>query len=327
MKYLAIDIGGTFAKYAIMDEECNFYEKGRTPTRKDSLEDFIDMIKEIFEQFKDQISGIGISTAGMVDSENGFMFNGGSLTCITNINLVEILEKRCQVPVTVENDAKCAALAEIWKGSLSDCKNAIAVICGTAVGGAVIVDRKVLRGKNFMAGEFSYILTNNDLCMDPEHTLARVNGVPALISLVAKKKDIPEDELDGEKIFSMVNCGDQEALECIRIFARNLAVQISNYQFIMDPDRIAIGGGISVQPLFLQIIKEELRKLSNVFPYEVPMPEVTTCRFFNDSNLVGALYVHLKSKEEKINVEKVKEFMNLLQDRREGQYLRELFIG
>lgn len=327
MKYLAIDIGGTYTKYAVMDEDCHFFYKDKVPTSQESLEDFIEMLTDIYEQNKTDIQGIALSTAGMIDSETGFMYNGGSIFCISNINIVEILENCCRVPVTVENDAKCAALAEVWKGCLSDCNNAIAVICGTAVGGAVICNRKVVRGKHFMAGEFSYILTDGRDAFNQDKILAESGGVPALLHMVSGKKGIPVAELDGEKVFSMANCGDEETLWCIRSFANCLAVQITNCQFIFDPERIAIGGGISAQPLFLQIMREELKKLNGVYPHAVPIPEVTSCEFFNDSNLIGALYVHLKAKEEKINMDKVKEFMNLLKNRREGQYLKELFIG
>ena len=104
-------------------------------------------------------------------------------------------------------------------------------------------------------------------------------------------------------------------------------MQISNYQFIVDPERIAIGGGISAQPVLLELIKEALKELNTVFPYPIPLPDVVTCRFYNDSNLIGALYVHLKSREEKIDIDKVREFMNLMGDRREKQYLRELFMA
>ncbi|MDO4336968.1 MAG: ROK family protein [Eubacteriales bacterium] len=283
------------------------------------------MLVQIYEEHGDGTNGIAISAPGVIDSETGFMYNAGTIFCVSNINIVEILENRCHVPVTVENDAKSAALAEVWRGALSDCKNAIAVICGTAVGGAVICDRKVLRGKNFMAGEFSYILTETNDCMNPQKVLAERNGVPGLIRLVAERKKLPAEELDGEKIFSMANCGDEEALECLRIFCNHLAVQITNYQFIFDPERFAIGGGISVQPLFLQMIKEELKKINRVYPHNVPIPEVTTCKYFNDSNLIGALYVHLQEKEEKYSMEKVKAFMELVNGRREAQYLREMF--
>lgn len=327
MKYLSIDVGGTFTKYALMDEECNFYEKGKVPTEKECLEDFVAMMVALYEKYADMAEGIAICAPGVIDSENGFMYNGGSIFCIKNINIVEILENRCNVPVTVENDAKCAALAEVWKGSLADCRNSLALIIGTAVGGAVIVDKKVLKGKNFMAGEFSYLFTDEKHYRERSQLLAENGGVPGLIRLVAGRKGISEKKLDGEKIFSLANQGDEATIACLRDFCRHLAIQISNYQFIVDPERVAIGGGISVQPVFLEMIKEELKNLNTVFPYSMPIPEVVTCRFFNDSNLIGALYVHLKSKEERIDVDKVREFISCIGNRREGQYLRELFMA
>lgn len=326
MKYLVIDVGGTFVKYALMDEECNFYEKGKIPTQKETLEEFIDMLAELYGNYEGQVEGIAICAPGMIDSESGFMYNGGSIFCIKNINIVEILQNRCHVPVTVENDAKCAALAEVWKGALSDCRNAVAVIIGTAVGGAVIVDRKVLRGKNFMAGEFSYLFTEASDYRNRKKLLAEANGVPGLIRLVSEKKGIPEEELDGEKIFALANTGDEETIEALTVFCRQLAIQISNYQYILDPERIVVGGGISVQPLFIQLIKEALKELNGVFPYSLPIPDVTNCMFFNDSNLIGALYVHLKAQEQRVDVDKVKEFMAFVENRREGQYLRELLL-
>lgn len=348
MKYLCIDVGGTYTKYAVMDEECNFYLKDKVPTVYDTLEHFVEMLEEIYRKNlkfcreqaelcidetetlgndKGNLAGIALSSAGVIDSETGFMYNGGSLTCISNINIVEILEKRCGVPVTVENDAKCAALAELWRGSLAGCRNAAAVICGTAVGGAVICNGEVVRGKRFMAGEFSYLLTESSDPMNPEWTFAQTGGVPGLIRMVAEKKQIPGEELDGEKVFSMANCGDEEAIGCIRRYACRIAMQINNCQYIFDPDRIAVGGGISAQPLFIQMIKEELIKLNGIYPYVMPIPEVVACQFFNDSNLIGALYVHLKSREEKISIEKVEELMGLVRDRREGRYLREMLMG
>lgn len=326
MKYLVIDIGGTFTKYAVMDEECYVYTKSKVPTIKDSLEHFIGMLEKLYRDNSDGVEGIALSSAGVIDSRTGFMYNGGSLFCISNINIVEILEKRCHVTVTVENDAKCAALAEVWRGSLAGCRNAAAMICGTAVGGAVICDGKIIHGKRFMAGEFSYLLTESSDPMNPKWVFAETGGVPALIRMVAEKKQISSEELDGEQVFSMANCGDQDVLECIRKYANRIAMQINNCQYIFDPDRIAVGGGISAQPLFIQMIKEELKKLNSIYPHDMPIPEVVPCKFFNDSNLIGALYVHLKAKEDHIDLQKVEELMGMVQNRREGQYLRELLM-
>lgn len=296
-KYLVIDVGGTFVKYAVMDADCTFYEKGKIQTITDDLDSFIDSLVGIYRKSGDDVRGIALSSAGMIDSSTGFMYNGGSVECIQNVSMKEILQERCSLPVSVENDARCAGLAEIWRGSLSDCSNAVAMILGTAVGGAVIIDRKIMRGKNCMAGEFSYVMTETDDALNPGKTLAMAGGVPALIRLASMQKNIPVSELSSEIIFDLASQGDEEAAACIREFARVLAVQINNLQFILDADRIAVGGGVSAQPMLIRMIREELEKLNHVYPYPVPMPDITTCRFFNDSNLIGALYQHLDTYE------------------------------
>ncbi|MGC6174603.1 ROK family protein [Lacrimispora sp. 38-1] len=324
MNYLSIDVGGTFTKYAIITEECRIVEKNKSPTVTEPLEDFIASLVNIYKKYEGHVEGIALSMAGIIDSETGFMYTGGNLTCITNLNIVEVLEKRCGIHVTVENDAKCAALAEVWKGSLMDCNDAVVIVCGTGVGGAIIHDRKVLRGIHNMTGEFSYIMTEAEPEYSLDHTLAGNTGIRSLIKFVSSHTGVTEDELDGEKAFSMANCGDEKALAGIREYVRHLAIQINNYQFILDPEKIVIGGGISVQPLFLQMIREEIKKINAVYPWDLPIPDVEVCKFFNDANLIGSVYVHIKSKERKIDVDKLNELLDLVKDRREGQYLMEL---
>lgn len=324
MRYLAIDVGGTFTKYAVITEECLILEKDKIPTVTEPLEEFIASLVNIYEKYKGQVDGIALSMAGIIDSETGFMYTGGNLTCITNLNIVEMLKRRCGVHVTVENDAKCAALAEVWKGSLMDCNDAVVVVCGTGVGGAVIHDRKVLKGVHNMTGEFSYVITDAEQEYSLDHTLAGSAGIRNLLEYVSESTGIPKEELDGEKIFSMANCGDEKAIEGIREYVRRIAIQINNYQFILDPERIVIGGGISVQPLFLQMIKEELKKINAIYPWHMPIADVSVCKFFNDANLIGAVYVHMKSKERTLDIDKINELLDMVKDRREGQYLLEL---
>ncbi len=328
MNYLAIDVGGTFIKYAIITKECKIVIKDKKPTVLGPLDAFIESLAGIYETLKEDydIAGIALSMPGMIDSKQGFMYTGGNIKCITNLNIVELMELRCGIPVTVENDAKCAAFAELWQGALKDCQNAIVVVCGTGVGGAVIRNREVLNGIHFLAGEFSYILTESDEDYHLKNCLADNTGIQAMIRYVSEETGVPEDELNGEKAFFMANCGDEKAIKGIRRYVKHLAVQIHNYQYILDPERFAIGGGISVQPMFLQLIKEELKKINEIFPWTLPSPEVVVCKYFNDANLIGAVYVHLKSKEKKINIDKMKELMELVSERREGEYLRELLM-
>lgn len=294
--YLTIDIGGTFTKYAVMDEHIHILGRGKVPTEKNSAEDFLRMLERIYAESGPEISGIAVSSAGVIDSDRGFMYNGGSNTCIENLNLSDVLGSRTGVPVTVENDARAAAYAELWKGSLSGCRNAIVMVIGTAVGGAVIADGKVLQGSHQMAGEFSYVLTDAQDPSNPAKTLATSGGMPSLIRNCSKELGIPENELSGELIFERAEKGLEPYYGCLRKFVSILAVEVLNLHFIFDPEKVAIGGGVSAQPLFISLIRKELARISKVYGYEVPLPLVTPCRYFNDANLIGALYVHLQNK-------------------------------
>lgn len=145
MRYLVFDIGGTFTKYALMDENAHMQKKGKVPTRQDDQEQFVGMLVDLFEK-ESPVDGIAISTAGFVEPESGIMHNAGSILCVHELPIVKELKGRCHVPVSVENDAKAAALAELWKGSLADCQSGAVLIFGTAVGGAVICNHRVVAG-------------------------------------------------------------------------------------------------------------------------------------------------------------------------------------
>lgn len=298
MRYLVIDIGGTFTKYALMDEEADILYKDKRPTAKDSQEHFVEMLVHIYEEIGEPVGGIAISSAGVIEPEGGIMHNAGTILCVRELPIARTLQERCGVPVTVENDGKAAALAELWKGSLKDCQNAMVMICGTAVGGALICNRQLIRGSHRMAGEFSYLLTDAYDTGDSAKTFAGSCGVPALLRLAEERKGMKQGSLDGERVFALAKAGDGEMLGCIQAYARRLAVQILNVHFVFDPERIAIGGGISRQPLLLRYIREALKELTKVYPHEVPLPEVVSCAFYNDANLIGALYGHLKRGKE-----------------------------
>ena len=92
-------------------------------------------------------------------------WSAAALTCrfLKDQNIVELLGSRCPVPVALENDGKAAALAEAWNGNLKDCQDGIAIILGTGVGGGIIKDRRVYRGRHAAAGEFSYLVTGGEL--------------------------------------------------------------------------------------------------------------------------------------------------------------------
>ena len=149
MKILAIDVGGTFTKYAIIDEKLNITNKDKTKTIANSLDNYLKMLVSIYGQFKGQVEGIAFSMPGVIDTKAGYFYTGGSFDNIVHeINLKKELEKYIDVPMSFGNDAKCAANAELGFGVLKDVNQAIVYVIGTAIGGALINNHKVIE-ENF----------------------------------------------------------------------------------------------------------------------------------------------------------------------------------
>ena len=275
MNYLAIDIGGTFIKYAVITESAEIISKGKKPTDTENLDVFLDTLEEIYrENEESNPAGVAISMAGVLDVDSGYAYNGGGVRCIQNLEIVNILEERLKVPVTIENDAKAAALAEVWKGNLSDVRDGIVIVIGTAIGGAVIIDRKVLRGKNLMAGEFSYISIGEPGKPAWTDIWGNTGGARGLIQMTAAKKGLDPESLDGVAVFEMVNGGDAEARAALREYTDLLAQQIMNLQVVINPERFVVGGGISCQPVLFEELSKSVQVISDTFFGNVPVPDI-----------------------------------------------------
>lgn len=293
MNYLVFDVGGSAIKYALMNEKAEIYEKGQVSTPEDTIEHFVETIGSIFDSYKEKIEGIAISMPGRIDSDKGYAYTGGALLYNYDQPIVQILQKRCPVPIAIENDGKAAALAEVWMGNLSDCNDGIVVVLGSGIGGGIIKDKKLHKGCHFTAGEFSCILTNNKLSKNNSPMWAHQSGFSALLKPVAKVKKIPLKQLDGHKVFEMANQGDEEVLKILDDYCYKLVIQLFNLQYIYDPEKIAIGGGISAQDILMEYIQRNVEKIANSLEYNIVVPQVVCCKFRNDSNLIGALFNYI----------------------------------
>ena len=118
-KFLTIDVGGTFTKFAVMSGTRTFKitTRDKIPTPKKNHEEFLNALADIFNKF-DDVEGIALSSTGIIDSARGVCLMSSNLPFLGGHCLAEELQAMCSVPVTVENDANCAALAEIKSGCL-----------------------------------------------------------------------------------------------------------------------------------------------------------------------------------------------------------------
>jgi predicted NBD/HSP70 family sugar kinase len=293
--YLIIDIGGTFAKYALMDATGNIEAKGKRTAPRTNLADFESMLFSIIdEQDLSHVEGIAISCPGTIDVTTGMIYHGGSFRFLHEVNLKETLEQKYHKPVSIENDAKCAAMAELWLGSVKDAKEAVVLVLGSGVGGGIIVDGKIQRGFNLSAGEVSYVINQIDPVTREASVFGLTGSAVEMIKKIAIVKQL-EDVTDGETVFKYINERDEEAMAIFDEYCIHVATQILNLQYILDPELFAIGGGISAQPIVLERIKWGISEIKKKNPFHAANPQIVPCHFRNDSNLYGALYHFLNN--------------------------------
>ncbi|MCR4951343.1 MAG: ROK family protein [Solobacterium sp.] len=293
--YLTIDVGGTNIKFAVMNENIEIIEKGEIRTPRTNLEDFENAIVSIYEMYKDRnLRAICMSAPGKIDSSNGYFYTSGALGYVSGVNLRDELKDRIPLPFCVENDAKAAALAELWQGSMKGYDSGSVITLGTGIGGSVILGGKLVRGNTFAAGEFSGISTGWGVKYGKAKSWASTASTNALVGMYAAKKNLEMSEVSGRTFFDAANAGEADALEVLSDFCDSVVCGIVSLQLILDVQRFSFGGGISKQPILMETIN---RKLDEVFAEQphspATRPEVVACTFGNDANMIGALYHYL----------------------------------
>lgn len=293
-RYLVFDWGGTSLKYAYMSEDGQIIQKNSvsSPVRSATKEEFYAVLDSVVNQF-DDINGIAISSSGVIDSENGVVGVIGAFPFLNGVCIAEELSQRYNKKVTIENDGKCAALAELWIGNLKDVDDGAVIVIGTNIGCAIILNRKLRRGKRFLCGELCACSTDDKHLNDP-YSYAGQHGTPYLCKIMQEKMGL-NDEMDGIEAFNYINNKDPKALEALKEYTDSLAMMLFNINILLDLEKILIGGGISAQPVLLDSLKKSIRDIATYHVDIVkgtyyPLPVIDVCRFHNEANLLGALY-------------------------------------
>ncbi len=320
MKYLALDFGGSCVKYGLVDGgTAEITCTGKVPAALDSIEEFVDTVGSLYDKFQDEIGGIGISIPGNVDPDTGYLFGNGVYRNLYGQSISGLLKDRCPVPIAVENDGKCGALSEVWKGGLSDVGDGAVIILGSGIAGGLIKDKKVHSGMGFNAGEFSYIITDptdysmfscafmhsaalgityklckaKNLDLDSQDSASAMHMFEDMYADRFPKSDEPPKKIkaDGRQFFQWVDEGDADALKVYRECVKSLAVLIFNVQICYAPEKIVIGGGLSSSERLLEDTRTELEAIYDGLGTMPAMRSVVVKSPFTDEcNLLGATY-------------------------------------
>lgn len=297
---LSFDVGGTFIKYAVIDNTGKIYVKDKIETPKFSCNETIpaSMI-EVYNTLKKDfmIDCIGISTAGQINSEKGLVhYATDTLPNYTGTDFSHLIGEKLGLPIFVDNDVNCAATGEMWMGSAKETKNFLCITLGTGVGGAIGIDGKIYRGANFSAGEVGHfiIVPNGDKCTcGLNGCYERYASTSALIRMykseVDKEGKEQQDKYTGEYIMDLYYKGDSTAKKVYDKFLDYIAYGLANLSHILDPGVIIIGGGISAQgkPFF-----DEINKRFKKFTLESYAKNtiIKQASLLNDAGVIGAAF-------------------------------------
>jgi predicted NBD/HSP70 family sugar kinase len=268
---LAVDIGGTSIKYAVIENEVILH-KGylTTPGGEEIKESILDLYNSISDDYC--INGITIATAGQVDVINGkIIYAGPTIPNYTGEDLKGYLFAQTKLPCEVMNDVN-AALYSV------DTSNALLIQIGTGIGGAYINEHEIMLGGNGQAMEIGHVIINdNKRFEDVYSTSALINRFNLFFGV---------DDFTGYKIDQLYkeNCAD--TLFILEDYMMGIAKNIINLIYILDPQVIYFGGGITAASFF------DVGKIKSYIENNIEnsgfLPNVETIHRGNDAGLYGA---------------------------------------
>ncbi|MCI1911150.1 MAG: ROK family protein [Lactobacillus amylovorus] len=279
MNLAAIDIGGTTIKIATWKDN-QLQDKHAIDTPKDLNGFYKALTEEVNKIKKDtKIEGVAISSPGAVNKKTGIIGGSSAIPYIHNFKIVDKLEKRFGLPVSIENDANSAALGELAEGSGKGCDSMAFFVIGTGIGGALIINQKVWHGAHLFGGEFGYMIMG-------AHTLSELASPVAMAN---RYNERTSKHLDGKTIFELADKDDPVASDERQTLIHALAVAIYNIQHSFDPEKIVLGGGISNNPELIPLLNKEIDRLRDGLDLVTLKPDIVLCKLKSDANLRGAV--------------------------------------
>lgn len=283
--YLAIDIGGSSIKSALLDENGRIIERCPSIPVPYNKEDYVQTVFGLVEKFKKKIKGVAVSTTGIIDSDSGAYLQSGSFPFMIGESLKDLIEERYSLPTSVVNDGQAALYGEMWCGKLKNRQHAILVTIGTGIVCGFLINGRPYLGAHGKAGELSSITQDEHEGYFPVKYSAThfVERASRLIGL---------EEPDGRRVFEEIHQGNEELDRLFTDYCHLVSLLLFNLQVTLDPELIVISGGISQQEIFINELRKHCKDIykSKSEAYLGPGHlEITVSAFKSDANLLGAL--------------------------------------
>lgn len=242
MSKIGVDIGGTTIKGILFDN--GVVKTHEEPTYGNvGLNAILNSLFKVIDNlFNKEVGFIGVSSAGNIDPYNGVcVYATDNLLGFTGLNIKSTIQQRYGVDCTVDNDAICALKCEVDGLNV---QSAVMVTFGTGIGGAVIINGKILRGKNFDGGRLGH------MCLVPDGMPCNcgkygcVESYLSCTALLKESKKFISDIKDCKQLFDLYLKGNQLIVPVIDQFSHYLNIFLDNLRTCYGADLIILGGGL-----------------------------------------------------------------------------------
>ena len=296
MKYcLGIDIGGTKTAVALADGKGAPIIKNSFPTEPFlGAESLVARIKDTYEDLcykqgirKKQVLFAGVACPGPLDIKNGTIVHIATMG-FRNVPIKQMLSKALELPVFLENDANCAALAESVMGIGKGCDPLVYVTVSTGIGSGITVNGKILSGAYSSAGELGHLTVVPDGRKCPcgkRGCLELYSSGTAIANDATALRGIPTDT---KEVFSLARGGDEKMKKIIEGAADKLGLALASVYQLIDPEVIVLGGSvIKDYGDFSEALQKALSKYTQ--PVEGRRLNIQISRFDGEQVILGAI--------------------------------------
>lgn len=248
-RIIGIDIGGTKIQMGVILNGV-IEKKIKFPTRANAAQEEIiqDIIQQI-EALETSFTGIGIGVPGLVDEDNGIIYDLVNIPSWQEVHLKEVLEAHFQKPVFITNDANMFALGEKYFGKGRSYRNFVGITIGTGFGSGIFINNRLYGGNYASAGE-----------------LGSMPYKDSTIETYCSGKFFQQHYgSSGFELFERAQHGDPKAMQAFREYGSHLGEAIKMILLILSPEAIFIGGSVSDS---FEFFEEGLRESLNAFPFK-----------------------------------------------------------
>jgi glucokinase len=289
MKYLVgIDIGGTNLRAAVISKDGEIIEtfKTKNEVSKGAPYNLDKLINHIETEWKDyEIEKVGVGAPGPLDLKIGKIINPPNLKGWENFNVAEYLNKKLNKPIKVNNDANVAGFAESLFGSAKGSSSAFYITVSTGVGGALIMDGKIINGFHSQAAEIHNMIINEDLYSHSGLNKGGLEGQCSGVNIARIASKLYVKTLSTKEVFEYYENNDKDAVKVIENWVNNISIGIANIITVVDPEVIVIGGAVLLYNTYL------LNKIIECVKTKVSNPEIVDIRIAkmgDNAGLIGA---------------------------------------